>query len=316
MNRDLYATLGLKPSAKEDDIRKAYRKLARKYHPDVNPGDAVAEDKFKRVAAACDVLSDAKKRKAYDEFGEDSLKSGFDADKAREYRAYRSQPGQSQPGRGGADRYGGGGNGAGFAGGNSSQGDRGFSSFDIGDLFGVRPPSGRSRKGRDVRAAVELDLEQAVAGCEVTVVSPSGENLRVRIPPGADTGSIVRLKGKGQAGQKGAKNGDVIIETHVRPHPRIRRDGLNLSIALPVTLREVYNGATIAVETLSGTAKVKVPPRSQSGARLRLRGKGVRRKDRAGDFFIELDVKMPDLADADLGKALDACDSAYSQPVR
>jgi DnaJ-class molecular chaperone len=138
----------------------------------------------------------------------------------------------------------------------------------------------------------------------------------VRIPRGADTGSVIRIAGKGAPGVRGGPPGDLVIETEVRPHPVLRRDGLDLYLTLPVTLDEAYNGASIDVPTFEGTVVLKIPPRSQNHARLRLRGKGIERKASRGDLFVELDVRMPDQQDEALAAALRASTSAYGKLVR
>jgi curved DNA-binding protein len=293
MAGSLYDILGVKRDASADDIRKSYRKLARKHHPDVNPGDRKAEERFKKVSAAYDVLSDDKKRAAYDEFGDQSLHGGFDPDKAREYKKWQNTRTQQR----------------------ASHFDDGPIEFDFGELFGRGRRRGPNR-GHDLRTVVEMDLRQAIEGAEVAVEIPEQGTVRVRIPPGADTGSVIRIAGKGAPGAQGGPPGDLVIETEVRPHPLLRRDGLDLHLRLPVTIDEAYNGATVDVPTFEGTVALKIPARSQSHAKLRLRGKGIARKDHRGDMFVELDVRMPDRADTELAEALRKHRDAYSAPVR
>jgi DnaJ-class molecular chaperone len=289
MADDLYRTLGVTRDATPDAIRKAYRKLARKHHPDVNPGDQQAEETFKKVSAAYEVLSDDKKRAAYDEFGEASLAGGFDADKAREYERWQATRQRRRD----------------F--------DEGPIEFDFSELFGrARGPA----RGADLHAVVEMDLRQAIEGSEIGADIPGQGTVRVRIPPGADTGDVVRVPGKGAPGARGGPPGDLVIETVVRPHQWLRRDGLDLVMRLPVDLDEAYSGASIDLPTFEGTVVLKVPPRSQNGAKLRLRGKGVRRKDQRGDLIVELDVRMPDRPDEALAAALAAGKRAYGTPVR
>ena len=285
-----YEILGVPKTADADTIRKAYRKLARKHHPDVNPGDAKAEDTFKGISAAYEVLGDDKKRAAYDEFGDASLAGGFDPAKARSYQQWQDTRQQR------ASRF-----------------DGGPSEFDFADLFGrARGPA----RGQDLQATVQMELRQAVEGAEISLDLPGQGVVRVRIPPGADTGSVVRLAGKGAPGARGGPPGDLLIETHVRPHAFLRRDGLDLSLTLPVTLDEIYNGASIEVPTFDGPVMLKIPPRSQNGAKLRLRGKGIQRKDTRGDLFAVLEVRLPDRADDALAAALRASTEAYTAPVR
>jgi curved DNA-binding protein len=290
MAETLYEILGVPRTASADTIRKTYRKLARRHHPDVNPGDAKAEDTFKRVSAAYEVLSDEKKRAAYDEFGEAALAGGFDADKARAYTQWQDTRQRR-----------------------ASQFDQGPIEFDLSDLFGRGHGPAH---GADIHAAVEMDLREAIEGAEVSLEVPDRGTVRVRIPPGADSGSIIRIAGKGAPGARGGPPGDLVIEIEVRPHPHLRRDGLDLYLSLPVTLDEAYNGGSIEVPTFDGPVLLKVPARSQAGTKLRLRGKGIQRKERRGDLYAVLDVRMPDRADDALAAALRASAGAYTEPVR
>lgn len=293
MAESLYDILGVAKDASADAIRSAYRKLARKHHPDVNPGDKKAEERFKKISAAYDVVSDEKKRAAYDEFGDAALESGFDANKAREYQRWQSARRQRETdfGRG-----------------------EGPVEFDFSELFG-RAQRG-PRRGQDIHAIVPMELRQAVQGGEVAFDVPEQGTVRVRIPPGADTGDVIRLAGKGAPGAKGGTRGDLVIEMEVRDHPHLRRDGLDLHLRLPVRIDEAYNGASIDVPTFDGPVVLKIPPRAQNGAKLRLRGKGIPRKDTRGDLIVELEVRMPDKANDKLAAALrDAADD-YSQPIR
>jgi len=292
MAETLYEVLGVPKDAKPDAIRSAYRKLARKHHPDVNPGDKKAEERFKKIATAYEVLSDEKRRAAYDEFGEESLQGGFDADKAREYAKWQRARQQQR----------------------ATNFEGGPVEFDFAELFGGRPRG--PRRGHDLHATVQMELRDAIQGAEVSLDIPDRGTVRVRIPPGADTGSTIRIPGKGAPGAGGGPAGDLVIETEVRPHPHLRREGRDLYLTLPVTIDEAYNGASIDVPTFEGAVVLKIPPRSQNHAKLRLRGKGIARKDTRGDLIVELDVRMPDKADAALAEALRAASPTYSAPVR
>lgn len=291
MAESLYDILGVAKDASDDAIRKAYRKLARQHHPDVNPGNKSAEDAFKKVSSAYEVLSDQKKRAAYDEFGDASLQGGFDAVKAREYARWQDTRQQTR----------------------EAQYEDGPVEFDFAEMFGrARGPS----RGAELHATLQMELHQVNSGTEVSLDVPGQGTVRVRIPPGADTGSTVRLAGKGAPGARGGPPGDLVIEIEVKAHPRLRRDGLDLSMDLPVTLDEAYNGASIDIPTLEGQVALKIPPRSQNGAKLRLRGKGIGKKDTRGDLLISLDVRMPDREDEALAAALKASSAAYSKSVR
>jgi DnaJ-class molecular chaperone len=290
MAESLYDILGVAKDATENAIRKAYRKLARLHHPDVNPGSKSAEDAFKKVSSAYEVLSDPKRRAAYDEFGDESLQGGFDAVKAREYARWQQARQQR-----------------------TQDFDEGPAAFDFAEFFGrARGPA----RGGELHAALQMDLQQAISGTEIALDVPVHGTVRVRIPPGADTGSVIRIPGKGAPGARGGSPGDLVIEIEVKAHPRLRREGLDLHMDLPVTLDEAYNGASIEVPTFEGALLLKVPPRSQNSAKLRLRGKGIGRKDSRGDLIIVLDVRVPDKQDDALAAALRASANAYSNPVR
>lgn len=295
MAESLYDTLGVGKTATADEIRKAYRKLARKHHPDVNPGDVAAEAAFKKLSAAYEVLSDDKRRAAYDEFGDAALQSGFDPDKAREYTRWRG--GRERR----ASRFG---------------EEDGPIEFDLGDLFGRRAAPRGPMRGADLHASVEVDLRQALEGTELAADLPRHGAVRVRIPKGADTGDTLRVAGKGAPGVNGGPPGDLVLEMIVRPHPRVRRDGLDLHVTVPLTLDEAYNGGSVEVPTFDGPVRLKIPPRTQPHAKLRLRGKGVARKDERGDLIVEVDVRLPDQASDALAEALRAADALYTTPVR
>ncbi len=292
MAESLYDMIGVAKDATSDAIRTSYRKLARKHHPDVNPGDKAAEDRFKKIAAAYEVLSDDKKRAAYDEFGDASLAGGFDPTKAREYARWQNTRRQR------ADSY-----------------DDGPIEFDFADMFGRGRQRGPSR-GPDLHARLQMELRQAFEGAEISLDVPGQGTVRVRVPPGADTGSVIRLAGKGSPGIRGGPTGDLVIETEVAPHPLVKRDGLDLALVLPIDLDEAINGGSVEVPTFEGPVMLKIPPRSQSGAKLRLRGKGMPRKDTRGDLIVELAVRLPDIEDPALAEAARGSKAAYSTPVR
>lgn len=293
-----YEILGLATNATDEEIKKAYRQLARKWHPDVNPGDKQAEARFKQIAAAYEVLSDTDKRKLYDEFGNEGLSGGFDPERARAYQQWEARRAASSAGPPGQEY---------------------FDLSDLEDLFGQRVSGrgARPRKGRDLSASVTLEFVDALRGTEVTLSGPDGaQTVTVRIPPGASDRSTLTVKGKGLPGVNGGPAGDLVIETHVKSHPHFQRDGLSLILTLPVSLEEAYNGATIEVPTPDGAVRLKVPPLSQNGTRLRLSGKGVARKNQRGDLFVELKVVTPDLADEAFAVAVKGTSELYSKPVR
>jgi curved DNA-binding protein len=288
--RDLYDILGVPRAATADEIKKAYRRLAKKYHPDVNPGDKAAEERFKEVTAAAEVLSDPQKRSFYDEFGADSLRSGFDASKADAYRQWKRQgapPGGMPFDFGGFQEV--------------NVGD--FGTFDFGsvfeDLFGGRAGRGRARAaqqhGAHAEAEISVDLRDAVLGAERDV-RVGGKTLRVKIPKGVADGSSVRLSGQGAPGRHGGKAGDLYLRVKLRDHPWIKRDGKDLYLDLPVTVPEAVLGGEVMLPTFEGPVRLRIPPGTESGKKLRLRGKGMpdlRGGDR-GDLYATVRIVLPE----------------------
>jgi len=372
--KDYYATLGVSREAKPEAIRKAYRHLARKYHPDVNPGNKAAEEKFKQISEAYDILSDEKKRKVYDQYGfySDNIPSGgypgaSPADAARAYSA------QGQPGAGGFDF-----SGFDFSNFEPRAGRRGAGAEDTGGFGGFRDIFSQifsrnaaaeeedfETRGRDLEHQMHLSFWDAIRGTQVritvnrnetcpvckgsgtakgaatvcatcdgkgTLTRQSGamrfqgpcpdcngtgkrrpscpncggtgivthpETFDVRIPPGVNEGSRVRVAGKGNAGRKGGPPGDLYIVTDVETHPIFERKGDNIYVKLPVTVAEAALGAKVEVPTIDGPSTIKIPPGTQSGQKLRLRGKGAPslRGEARGDQFVEVQVVVPKVAD-------------------
>jgi curved DNA-binding protein len=320
---DFYKILGVSRDADEKTIKKAYRKIARDNHPDLNPDDEEAEERFKRASVAFEVLSDSEKRSLYDEFGMAGLREGFDAEQARKYQQWQSQAGGRRPPGGGQRFYwssGGGGGGGGPE----------FQDI-FGSVFGGRSPFDTSDysdfggfytgplKGRDVEAALTLDFMTAVKGGELEL-RVDGKTIKVRIPAGADEGDKLRLKGKGspapEGAPKGSKAGDLLLSIHVKPHDLLERDGLDLYLDVPVTVSEAVLGAKIAVPTPHGDFNVTVPSGVNSGSKLRLKGKGVHRGKKEGDFYAVIQIQPPDRVTDEVRTAAEAIDSGYTQPVR
>lgn len=323
MARDLYNVLGVGRDADEDAIKKAFRKLAMKYHPDKNPGKA-NEAKFKEINQAHEVLSDKQKRALYDEFGEESLSQNFDPERARLIRQYGAQRSAGRGARGGGGGGGGfdigdlfGGRGGGGAGG----GGGGDFSDILGDLFSRARGGGGGaapgpRKGQDVESAVTIDFVSAVSGATVELQrQDGGDPVTVRIPAGADEGSRVRIAGQGAPGPGGGQPGDLILVIHVQPHQYFKREGDNLQLEVPITIGEAYKGAKVRVPTPSGDVTLKVPPHTQSGHIMRLKGKGVARKGKEpGDLYVKFLVKIPTSVDAEVAKAVDVLEATMSDP--
>ncbi len=306
--KDLYDTLGVGRDASASEIKKAYRGLTRKFHPDKNPGDKAAEERFKDVSGAYDVLSDTERRKLYDEFGDMSLTQGFDAGRARAYKSsqQRSYAGASQFSDGGFpmdDAF--------F----ENVGDARATSFDdlLGRLFGggrVRTggsPQPRARKGADITGEISVGFNDALQGTTVPLRIESADGtastLDVKVPAGMKDGGKLRLRGKGGAG---APPGDIMLTVRVGTHKLLEREGNDLRLRLPVTALEAYRGGPIDVPTPWGTVTVKLSPGSQNGQTLRLRGRGIRPggDKPAGDLLVTLDVRMPEAGDERLLEAL------------
>ncbi len=364
--RDLYDVLGVKRGASAEEIKKAYRKLARRHHPDVNPGSKQAEERFKEISHAHDVLSDPEKRKVYDEFGMEGLQAGFDAERARAHGEWAGQRASAGAGAGGGfGRY---------------------TNFEdiFGDIFAESRGPGPTT-GQDAETSLEIDLLDAVRGlstqltidraelcatcggsgadnrsgttcpecqgsghvqmgrgpvafsrtcprcggvgriairpcptCQGRGQTTRQERLAVRIPAGVDTGSRVRIAGKGVPGRAGGQPGDLYIVIRVRPHPLLERRGNDLYLNVPVTLGEAALGASITVPTPDGSVRVKVPPRSQSGTLLRIRGHGVAalKSEQRGDLYIRVMVHVPAAADDKVRDAIRTVESAYEKDPR
>jgi curved DNA-binding protein len=305
---DFYEELGVSRSASAAEIKKAYRKLAAELHPDKNPGNKKSEQRFKNVNRAHSVLGDEKKRKLYDEFGEEALREGFDADAARMYRQNFGRAGR-QPG-GGAE---------GvrledlFSGGMPSGG--GFGEV-FGDLFGGRRRGGPT-KGSDLASEVSVDFVSAIRGAELQLrVQSGGEPVKVRVPPGAGDGDRMRIAGHGAPGSGGGPAGDLIVTIRVATHPHFERAGLDLHLDLPITPAEAYRGAKVRVPTPEGPVTLTVPKHAQSGQVARLKGKGVKRQTQQGDLYVRFAIKLPAQDSPALEKAIDALEGAMEGDVR
>lgn len=299
---DLYQELGVKKSASVDEIKRAYRKLAAQWHPDRNPGDQKAEARFKAVNRAHQVLSDPAKRKLYDEFGEDGLRDGFDAQAARAYR--RSGHAHFRRGVNLEDLFG------------AARGRGGIGDM-FGDLFRGDGRRGSSMKGSDVSSEVTIDFAAALKGAELDVqLREGGKAVKVRVPPGAGDGDKVRVAGQGVSGRLGGATGDLVITIRVKPHPYFERDGLDLFLDLPVTIGEAYFGAKVNVPTPDGDVTLTVPKRAQSGQVVRLRERGVRRKDKRGDLFVRFLVRLPVEGGSKLEKAVRLLDDETDPGIR
>jgi DnaJ-class molecular chaperone len=267
-----YEILGVERTADEAAIRTAYRKLAKKHHPDVNPDDKQAAETFAAISSAYDLLSDKDKRARFDRGEIDA--EGHEVHQQRSY--YRDAPGH--------ERY-------------ESAG--GFNQEDLEAFFGQAfgqsgrrsdwGASGRPMRGRDMQYTLTVSFVEAASGVTRRLSLPDGKTLDVRIPPGTDDGHVLRLRGQGGPGYNGAPAGDALIEVNVAADPRFHRDGDDIVTELPVSLQEAVLGATLEVPTIHGAVKLTIPPNSGTGTRLRLRGRGIRQ----GHQFVQLRVVVP-----------------------
>lgn len=373
MSKNFYEILGVSKDASDEAIKKAYRKLARKWHPDINPGNKKAERKFKDISNAYDCLSKKDKRALYDEFGEEGLRAGFDADQAREYKQWEKYQQETPPGR------------------TRPEFGRYHSYEDVfGDLFGFGGGAGgtgttASPRGRDLEHEITIDLISALKGfqtvlsmqrpdscpeCRGSGMDPhsqmstcpacggsgrinvaqgpiqftkscprckghgrvgktcgrcngSGqvlgtERINVTIPRGVKEGSRVRIAGKGEPGMNGGPPGDLYLVTHITPHPFLERKGDDLHMEVPLTIREAMTGGTITIPTIDGDVKLKVPPKSQSGQTLRLKGKGAPnlKTKKRGDLMVKLIVKVPKTDDGEILEAVKKMDGLYEGDLR
>ncbi len=337
---DLYAVLGVDRAASADEIKKAYRKLALEHHPDVNPGDEAAEERFKEISSAKEVLLSPEKRKLYDEFGMDGLAPGFDASQARAYHEWANRAQQS-PGYGSFESSSAGGQGVedllsqlfGARAGRGSDGGFGFDSNDDpnngpGAQFGsARDPRFRGRpeafRGADAETELEVDFSDAITGQEIQMRIEGRDPLRVKIPRGARDGTRIRLKGQGVDPGGTGKAGDLYIRLRVRPHPFFRREGDDLHADLPVTIPELILGAEIEIPTPDGKTTVKIPPNSSNGQTLRLAGLGATHPGKAkpgtksqdkqnrGHLFLHLQAVLPTKGGPELDELAKKIEEAY-----
>lgn len=299
-DRDFYKTLGVAKDISDADLKKAYRKLARKYHPDSNAGDPKAEAKFKEISEAYSVLSDAEQRREYDEI-----------------RAMGSGARFTAPGGGGAggfedvfNRFGqGGGQQANFddifSMFNQGGGGGSFGSGRFGQTSGGYRGFGGPQKGSDLTARTTIDFVTAAQGETITLQAEDGKPFKVKLPAGVADGQKIRLRGRGRPSPDGGEPGDIVVQVKVRQHPVFSREGLNMRLTVPVTFTEAALGATIEVPTLSGdTVKLRVAPGTPSGRVLRVKGRGITSPKGTGDLLAELQVAVPSHLDDAAREAL------------
>ena len=279
--KDPYEILGVAKTATADEIRTAYRKLAKKLHPDLNPGDKRAEEQFKEVAAANDLLSDPEKRRRFDAGEIDASGAEKAPPNARYYRDYAGEGGHPYEGHG--------------AYGDFAQGDDMFA-----ELLRRAAEQARRRPGADMHYELQVEFLDAVNGASRTITLPGGGTLQVTIPSGVEDGQILRLRGKGAPSPGEGEPGDALVQIVVRPHRFFTREGDNILLDLPITIKEAALGAEVRAPTTTGRVMLRIPKRSNSGDMLRLRGKGVKRRSGAGDELVKLRVAMPTEAEPEL----------------
>ncbi|MCZ4279354.1 DnaJ domain-containing protein [Kiloniella laminariae] len=286
--QDLYKTLGVSKTASDAEIKAGYRKLAKQYHPDLNPDDKAIEQKFKEISQAYNILGDAKKKQQYDRGQIDA--TGQASNPFHGGYTHRGQPrGATAGGNGGFD----------FG-----------NEMDIGDifsdLFGARKRQTRTsppqRKGSDVKYTCSVNFVEAAAGAIKRIDLADGKSLNITIPPGTEDKQVLRLKTKGLPGVGGGPNGDALIEVRIESHPLFSRKGRDVYLDLPISLTEALEGTTLTVPTVTGRVKVRIPPDSNTGTTLRLKGKGIDdiKGVNRGDQLIRLQVYLPDETDKEL----------------
>jgi DnaJ-class molecular chaperone len=308
MANDPYQTLGVEKTASTEEIQKAYRRLARKYHPDMNPDDATAKKKFQEVQSAFDILGNPEKRKKFDQFGPafESIGGGPGGQKWTYSTGPQTYPSDLN------DLFGS--NEAGDAGGFADL----FKQFRRGRRGAAAPPPNR---GGDLKHELTVPFATAVLGGEaaISIHRASGklETIKLKIPAGIDDGKRIRLRGQGEPGQAGAPAGDILVTIRVSPHPIFRRTGTRLDVRVPITLAEAALGGKIDVPTPQGTIALTVPPGTSSGKRLRIKGHGVRARDGTqGDLFAEIQIVLPtELTDSERQQLADVS-AAHAQNPR
>ena len=283
MSEDPYAVLGVKPEATQDDIRKAYRALAKKLHPDLNPGDKQAEEKFKQVTAAYDLAGDAEKRARFDRGEIDA--SGNERPRERYYRDFNDA---------GAEQH-------------AYSSNEGYADFaDSEDILKemFRRGGGERRfrmRGQDALYRLPVEFLEAVNGATRRITMPDGGTIDVVIPAGTRDGQVLRLRGKGGAGIGGGEPGDALVEIEVRPHKFFSREGDDIHLELPVSLAEAVLGAKLDVPTPTGPVRMTVPKGANTGTVLRLKGKGAARGDKShGDEYVTIKIVLPGTLDPEI----------------
>jgi DnaJ-class molecular chaperone len=295
--RDPYDVLGVSKSASAADIKKAYRQLAKKYHPDRNKDDVKAKERFAEINTAYEIVGDEKKKAQYDrgEIGADGKPRGFEGFGAGAGQGGFSRAWRSAGAGPGANQH--------FEFNVGGQGGGGFDPSDLfADLFGGRRRAQPTpERGEDVAATATVPLETAAKGGSARVILPSGRTLEVKVPAGVEDGQHIRLRGQGQPGGRGGEPGDALVTVKIAPHPYFKPEGRDLRLDLPVTIYEAALGAKVQTPTLDGKVELAVPAGSNGGRVLRLRGKGLPQTESkpAGDLYVTLKLMLPEEPDAE-----------------
>jgi len=290
-DKDFYKVLGVDKSVSAADLKKTYRKLARQYHPDSNPGDAKAEAKFKEISEAYSVLNDPEQREEYDQIRAMGSGARFSAPGASGgggfddvFSRFGQQRGGTTGGPGGFEDF--------FS--MFDQQGGGFGSGRFGQTTGGYRGFGGPQRGADVTARTTIDFVTAAKGETITLQGEDNKPFKVKIPAGVSDGQKIRLRGRGRPSPDGGENGDIVVTVAVRPHPVFSRDGLNLRLTVPVTFTEAALGATIEVPTLGGDpVRLRVAPGTPSGRVLRVKGRGIQASKGTGDLLAEVQVAVP-----------------------
>lgn len=304
MSEDPYKVLGVPKTATQDEIKKAYRKLAKSLHPDLHPDDPGKQAEFQAVSAAHDLLGDPEKRRRFDAGEIDA--SGQERAQREYYHHYAGQDA--------GERYGGG---QGFGQGFGAASDEDLSDL-FSDLFGKRQHGGAGggtyrefhARGQDLNYHLEIDFLDAVLGARKTVTMPDGKSIEITIPTGVRDGQTLRLRGKGAPGYGEGAAGDALVTISVKPHPVFVRDGDDIEVELPITFDEAVLGAKVDVPTVSGPVSMTIPKGASSGQRLRLKGKGIRRGETRGDQTVRLKIVLPKTIDDEMRKLAERCRDA------
>lgn len=313
MAEDYYATLDINRGASEEEIQSAYRKLARKYHPDLNPDDKQAKEQFQKVQNAFDVLNDPKKREMYDRYGHAYESVGAGGQGSPGPQAWNAGPGGANFDINIEDLFGGGGGGPG-GGGFADL----FKNFSQRGKRQARPAA--PQRGANIEHVLTVPFTTAVLGGEVQIGiqrnDGNQETLQIKIPPGIDDGKKIRLRGQGDLSPNGGPNGDILIKVSAAPHPHFRRQGRRLDVQVPITLAEAISGAKVDIPTPHGTISLTIPPNTSNGSKLRAKGQGVKgTSGTPGDLFAEVQVILPaELDDSDREQLLTILEKYQNDP--